>query len=51
MGLDHGIGHFMLVEVDSEAQAAGPPIPKSPQTSRVASARKIAPQPSSRQAV
>src|SRR5712664_2697225 len=32
-GLDHGIGHFMLVEVDSEAQAAVPPSPKSPQTS------------------
>ena len=28
-GLDHGIGDFMLVEVDSEAQAAVPPIPKS----------------------
>src|SRR2546427_11389593 len=50
-GLDHGIGHFMLVEADSEAQVAVPPIPKSPQTSSAASDRKIAPQPSSHQAV
>ena len=28
LGLDHGIGHFMLVEVDSEAQAAVPPMSK-----------------------
>jgi hypothetical protein len=26
-GLDHGIGHFMLFEVDSEARAPAPPIP------------------------
>jgi hypothetical protein len=51
LGLDHGIGHFMLVEVDSEVQAAVPPMPKSPQTSSAASDRKIAPQPSSHQAV
>src|SRR6266511_2552491 len=50
-GLDHGIGHFMLVEVDSEAQAAVPPMPKSPQTLSAASDRKSAPQPSSHQAV
>jgi hypothetical protein len=49
-GLDHGIGHFMLVEVDSKAQAAVPPMPKSLQTSTAASDRKTAPQPSSRQA-
>ena len=29
-GLDHGIGHFMLFEVDSAARAPAPPIPKSP---------------------
>jgi hypothetical protein len=29
-GLDHGIGHFMLVEVDSGAQAAAQPILKVP---------------------
>ena len=29
-GLDHGIGHFMLFEVDSEARAPAPPMPKSP---------------------
>ena len=49
-GLDHGIGHFMLFEVDSEARAPAPPIPKSPQTSSAASDRKSAPLPSSRQA-
>src|SRR5262249_9656601 len=27
-GLDHGIGHFMIFEVDLEAQAPAPPIPK-----------------------
>ena len=50
LGLDHGIGHFMLFEVDSEARAPAPPIPKSPQTSSAASDRKSAPLPSSRQA-
>jgi len=50
LGLDHGIGHFMLFEVDAEAQAPAPPMPKSPQTSSAASARKSAPLPSSRQA-
>src|SRR5438128_11662018 len=49
-GLDHGIGHFMLFEVDSEAQAPAPPRPKSPQTSSAASDRKSALLPSSRQA-
>ena len=49
-GLDHGIGHFMLFEVDSEAQASAPPIPKSLQTSSAASDRKSALLPSSRQA-
>jgi RNA-directed DNA polymerase len=44
-GLDHGIGHFMLFEVDSEAQAPAPLRPKSPQTSSAASDRKSAPQP------
>ena len=50
IGLDHGIGHFMLFEVDSEAQASAPLRPKSPQTSSAASDQKNAPQPSSRQA-
>jgi hypothetical protein len=27
-GLDHGIGHFMLFEADSEARALAPPMPK-----------------------
>jgi hypothetical protein len=49
-GLDHGIGHFRVAAEDSEARAATPPIPKSTQTSTVASDRKIAPRPSSRQA-
>jgi hypothetical protein len=49
-GLDHGIGHFMLFEVDSEAQAPAPLRPKSPQTSSAASDRKSAPQPWFRQA-
>jgi hypothetical protein len=48
VGLDHGIGHFMLVEVASEAQAAVPPIPKSRQTSTAASDRKTSRQLSSR---
>ena len=42
-GLDHGIGHIMFVEVDSEEQEVAPPISKSPQTSNAASDRKIAP--------
>jgi hypothetical protein len=50
MGLDHGIGHFMLFEVDSVARAPVPPILKSRQTASAASDRKTAPQPSSRQA-
>src|SRR5262249_28747388 len=49
IGLDHGIGHFMLVEVDSGAQAAAPPMPILPQTSSAASDRKIAPPLSSHQ--
>src|SRR5262249_5993808 len=49
-GLDHGIGHIMLVEVDSEEQEVAPPISKSPQTSNAASDRKIAPPLLSRRA-
>jgi hypothetical protein len=49
LGLDPGIGHFMLFEVDSEAQAPAPPIPISPRTWSAASDRKSAPLPSSRQ--
>jgi hypothetical protein len=49
LGLDHGIGHFMLFEVDSEARVTAPPIPKSPRTSSAASDRKSAPLPLSRQ--
>jgi hypothetical protein len=49
-GLDHGIGHFMLCEVDSEARAPAPPMLKWPQTSNVAADRKSAPQPLFRQA-
>ena len=49
MGLDRGIGHFMLFEVDSKARAPAPLIPKSPQTSSAASDRKSARLPSSRQ--
>ena len=49
LGLDHGIGHFMLFEVDSEAQAPAPLRPKSPQTSSAASDRKSALQPWFRQ--
>ena len=48
-GLDRGIGHFMLFEVDSKARAPAPLIPKSPQTSSAASDRKSARLPSSRQ--
>jgi hypothetical protein len=50
LGLDHGIGHFRVTAEDSEARAATPPMPKSTQTTTVASDRKIAPRPSSRQA-
>jgi len=46
-GIDHGIGHFMFFEVDSEARALDPPSPKSPQTSSAASDRKSALLPSS----
>src|SRR5262245_25458146 len=49
-GLDHGIGHIMFVEVDSEEQEVAPPISKSPQTSNAASDRKIAPPLLSRRA-
>ena len=49
VGLDRGIGHFMLFEVDSKARAPAPLIPKSPQTSSAASDRKSARLPSSRQ--
>ena len=49
-GLDHGIGHIRLVEVDSEEREVAPPIPKSPQTSNAASDRKSAPPPLSRRA-
>ena len=48
-GLDHGIGHFMLGEVDLKARAPAPPSAKSPRTSSAASDRKTAPQPWSRQ--
>ena len=49
-GLDQGIGHFMLCEVDSAARAPTPRIPVLLQTWSVASDRKSAPLPSSRQA-
>jgi hypothetical protein len=49
-GLDHGIGHFMIVEVDIEAQAPAPPIPKWLRTSSAASARRTVLPLSSRQA-
>ena len=48
-GLDRGIGHFTLFEVDSKAGAPAPLIPISPQTSSAASDRKSALLPSSRQ--
>src|SRR5438270_11401356 len=35
-GLDHGIGHIRLVEVDSAARAPAPPTPISPRTSSAA---------------
>jgi len=50
VGLDHGIGHFRLFEVDSEVRAPALPSPKSPRTSSAASDRKSAPLPLSRQA-
>jgi hypothetical protein len=50
IGLDHGIGHFMLFEADSEARALAPPMPKLRQTSSAASDRKSALLPWSRQA-
>ncbi len=37
VGLDQGIGHFMLCEVDSAARAPTPRIPVLPQTSSAAS--------------
>src|SRR5262250_2892753 len=49
-GFDHGIGHFMLFEVDSEARAPAPPMPKSPRTLSAASDRKSVLLPSSRPA-
>jgi hypothetical protein len=49
-GLDQGIGHFMLFEVDSEVQAPAPPMSKSPRTLSAASDQKSAPLPSSHQA-
>src|SRR5262249_10627251 len=49
-GLDQGIGHFMLFEVDSVARAPAPPTPISPRTWSAASDRKSALQPSFRQA-
>ena len=48
-GLDHRIGHFMLVEVDSEAPVPTPPSLIWPQTSSVASDQKSALLPWSRQ--
>lgn len=45
LGLDQGIGHPMLFEVDSAARAPVPPHPISPQTSSGASDRKSAPLP------
>src|SRR5262249_49990955 len=49
-GLDQGIGHSMLFEVDSAAQAPVPPIRVSRQTLSAVSDRKSAPQLSSRPA-
>ena len=49
-GLDHGIGHFMLCEVDSAARAPTPRIPVLLQTSSAASDQKSVPLLSSRQA-
>src|SRR5262249_47001363 len=50
LGLDHGIGHVMLFEVDSEVRAPAPPMPILLRISSAASDRKSAPLPSSRQA-
>ena len=50
LGLDHGIGHFMIFEVDLEAQAPAPPIPKWLRTSSAASDRRTVLPLSSRQA-
>jgi hypothetical protein len=47
VGLDQGIGHLMLCEVDSAARALAPPSPISPKTSSAASDRKSALRPSS----
>ena len=49
-GIDHGIGHFMLVEVAAKVRALAPPSPKSRQTSSAASDRKSALRLSSHQA-
>jgi hypothetical protein len=49
-GLDHGIGHFMIFEVDLEAQAPAPPMPKWLRTSSAASDRRTVLPLSSRQA-
>src|SRR5262249_53594307 len=38
-GLDHGVGHVMLFEVDSEARAPTPPIPIVLRTSSMTSDR------------
>jgi hypothetical protein len=50
IGLDHGIGHFMIFEVDSAAQAPAPPMPKWLRTSSAASDRRTVLPLSSRQA-
>jgi hypothetical protein len=50
LGLDHGIGHFMIFEVDLEAQAPAPPIPKWLRTSSAASDRRTVLPLSTRQA-
>src|SRR5215471_567542 len=49
-GLDHGIGHYMIFEVDLEAQAPAPPMPKWLRTSSAASDRRTVLPLSSRQA-
>ena len=50
LSLDHRIGHFMIFEVDLEAQAPAPPIPKWLRTSSAASDRRTVLPLSSRQA-
>ncbi len=50
LGLDHGIGHSMIFEVDSKALVPAPPSSISPQTSNVVSDQKSAPLLSSHQA-